>query len=208
MKTNTEGKTNSNTLNRIVARALIVAGFLFGATIGFAQAMQETADSFSSIYLTATPVQAQPISMDFEDVSAISSLSDAQMATFVNALNATPLISCDALPRNGLIGNFFSLQHPDWPPLPMNSSQSPVWQMNGFYLMSDANYDYDADSAISLAAGPQMRMGAMGADDISPPGAGEGGDDATNTPADSPQPMMDYGPNLWIAQAHITNSLL
>src|ERR1017187_8009732 len=160
MKTNTGEETHSNTLNRIVARALIVAGFLFGATIGFAQAMQETADSFPSINLTATPVQAEPIYMSVTDMPALLSLSDAQMTTFVNALNAPPVIPCAALPRNGMLGNFFSLQHPDWPPLPYNSSQSPVWQMNGFYLMNDVTYDYDADSAISLAAGPQMRMGA------------------------------------------------
>ena len=83
-------------LNCVLPHVLVVAGFLFGAIIGFAQTIQETADSFSSINLTATPVQAEPISMDFEDVSAIRSLSDAQMTIFVNALNVTPLIPCDA----------------------------------------------------------------------------------------------------------------
>jgi len=156
---------------------LTLASLLAITGTGFSQASAPIQDSFAGITLTATPVHAEPMLMNFEDVSALRKLSDVQLAAFINVLDATPQLPCAALPRNGMLGNYFSLQHPEWPPLPMNSSQSSVWQMDGFYLMNDVNFDYDAASAVSLAAGPRMRMGAMLDDDggLNPPGAG--GDD-------------------------------
>src|SRR5665213_462704 len=173
---------------------LTLASLLAITGTGFSQASAPIQDSFAGITLTATPVHAEPMLMNFEDVSALRKLSDVQLTALVDALDATPQLPCAALPRNGMLGNFFSLQHPDWPPLPMNSSQSSVWQMDGFYLMNDVNFDYDAASAVALAAGPWTRMGAMSADGIAPPDAGGG----TNsyTPNDSPYDFYTFNTNL------------
>jgi len=194
-------KTIKQTLNGLTLALLLAI-----TETGFSQTSAPIQDSFAGITLTATPVQAEPILMNFEDVSVLRKLSDVQLAAFINVLDATPQLPCAALPRNGMLGNFFSLQHPDWPPLPMNSSQSSVWQMDGFYLMNDVNFDYDAASAVALAAGPWTRMGAMSADGIAPPDAGGG----TNsyTPNDSPYTPPDYGTNLWIAQTAIASGNL
>ena len=149
---------------KAILNGLALASLLAITKTGFSQTAVSVQNSFSGINLTAAPVQAVPIAVSVEELPSLRKLTDAQLGVFLDALDVTPQIPCTSLPRNGQLGNFFSLQHPEWPPLPINTSQSPVWQMNDFYLMNDLTYDYDAADAISLAAGPQRRM-STAADD-------------------------------------------
>src|ERR1035437_8233091 len=189
-----------------ILTGLTLASLLAAAGTGFAQNVVVGQDSFSGINLTATQVQGGVMAMNATDMLSVRLLSDEQLTDFVDALDATPTILFKNLPRNQRVGTFYSLQHPNWPPLPANTSQSPVWQMKNFYLLNDVGYDYTAFSAVSLAAGPQRRMGAMSANGMSPLDFGDGG--GIYTPDGSGYTAPDYGTNLWIAQTHITNSLL
>jgi len=183
---------------------LVLAGMLATAGTGLAAAVQ---DAFTGITLEpAAPVRGEPISMNATDVSSLRKLSDVQLETFLNALDATPQLSFDALPRKGMCGTFYSLQHPNWPPLPGNVIQVPVWQMSDFYLLNDVDYDYEAASAVSLAAGPRMRPMSMSLS--GPPGFGDGGGTNSYAPDGLTYNVPDYGTNLWIAQMNLTNGYL
>ncbi len=117
----------------------------------------------------ATPIQAGTISLSATNVRTLASLSDVHLGEFLNVLAATPTIAAEDLPRGGMAGNFYSLAHPDWPPLPGDIWQVPVWNLSsdsvsGFYLLDDLDYPE------SSAAGGGVR--AM--DSSSPLGLGGG----------------------------------
>jgi len=97
-------------------------------------------------------VQYEPISMNSTDMWSLLELNDAQLEAFLGGLSVTPQLPTNALPRNGAVGTFFSLQHPNWPPMPGDVNGQPVWQMNGFYLLNDLNFDYAAAAAAYEAA--------------------------------------------------------
>ena len=160
-----------------ILTGLTLAAMLTTAGTGSAQPAATLQDAFAGINLTASPGS---ISLNVEDVAAIKSLSDEQLGAFATALTATPTIPASALPRGGMGIACWSLQNPSMPPLPGNTIGVDVWVLSdGSLLLNDVNFDYDSLSAVSPVAGPQMRMGAMGADDISPPGAGND-DGSTN----------------------------
>jgi hypothetical protein len=121
------------------------------------------------------------------------------LTNFVDALEATPTVPFDTLPRNGIGGTYFSLAHPDWPPLPADTAQVPVWQMSDFYMLNDLGFDYDAAAQAVLS--PHLRFSM----DVPVPGGGGGGG-GTNTPDGSGYILPDYGTNLWIAQWAMTNN--
>src|SRR5665213_4279049 len=76
---------------------------------------------------------------------SLRQMSDVQLNSFLDALDATPQLSADAIPK---FGNFFSLAHPEWPPLPQNLGLS-VWQMGGSdsFLLNDVNYNYSGQTS-------------------------------------------------------------
>ncbi len=191
-----------------ILNGLALASLLAITQTGFSQTAVSVQNSFSGINLTAAPVQAVPIAVSVEELPSLRKLTDAQLGVFLDALDVTPQIPCASLPRNGQLGNFFSLQHPEWPPIPIDTSHSPVWQMNDFYLMNDLTYDYDAADAISLATGPQRRMSTAADDGLSPPFLGGGGGGGNYSPDDSPQTIIDYSTNLWIAQVSLASGYL
>jgi hypothetical protein len=48
------------------------------------------------------------------------------------------------------IGTFYSLKHPEWPPLPGNSRGLPVLEINGFYYLDDREVDYQATTLSAM----------------------------------------------------------
>jgi hypothetical protein len=101
------------------------------------------------------------ISLSVTNFRTWGSLSDAQLEELLNVLAATPTMAAEALPREGMVGNFYSLAHPDWPPLPGDIRQIPVWNLSsdsgsGFYLLDDLDYPE------SSAVGGMMAMDAPG----------------------------------------------
>lgn len=160
---------------------LVLAWMLATAGTGFAQNIAPLQTLFSGIPSgAALPVQAGPISMNAADMASLQRLSDVQLNTFLNALGATPQLSFDALPRNGMGGTFYSLQHPEWPPLPGDCHGSPVWQMNDFYLLNDLNFDYQAL--------PQSRSLMRAMDGVFPPN----GDGPDGPGLDNPPDISNY----------------
>jgi hypothetical protein len=117
----------------------------------------------------------------------LDKLSDAQLATFMDQLDATPQLSPGTIPK---FGNFYSLAHPEWPPLPSNPGDS-AWKIAGSsdsYILNDVG--------ITSAAAPMRTTSALSTSTSSassgvslPPGVNFGGGGAS--PADSPQPPPD-----------------
>ncbi len=74
-------------------------------------------------------------------------LSEAQLTGFINELGNTPQLLADAVPKTG---NFYSLAHPEWPPLPSNLG-FPVWKISDDqYLLDDAGVTAAGVTAKSL----------------------------------------------------------
>jgi len=100
----------------------------------------------------------------------LQQMSDGQLSAFVDQLQSTPQLAPSTAPK---VGNFYSLAHPEWPPLPSNPGV-PVWQIStDSFLLDDAGVSSDG-----------MRMMTLN----SPPGFG-GGVEAG--PADSPYSPPD-----------------
>jgi hypothetical protein len=79
--------------------------------------------------------------------------------------NAAPLSPEDIPP----IGNFYSAQNPDLPPLPGNFAGLPAWDMgNGNYLVDDIDYSPDGGRIHAMLSGPPGLPGGGG-------GGGSGG---------------------------------
>ena len=111
---------------------------------------------------------------------ALQQMSDAQLTTFLNQLDATPQLSADAVSK---FGNFYSLAHPNWPPLPSNPGV-PVWQMSDSadsYLLDDVNYSYSG----------QTSMRAMNAMSLNSLSGGPGDFSPADSPSDSPSAPPD-----------------
>ena len=111
-------------------------------------------DPFAGITLPqpGTPGLFEPIELNPGDLQELRHLNNTQLAAFLGSLSVTPLLPFNNQLRHGMVGTFYSLQHPDWPPLPANFASSAIWQMNGFYLMNDLTFDYVAASAAAEAA--------------------------------------------------------
>lgn len=174
------------------------------AITGCGLGQAQTLDSFSSINLSVVANSSGGLALSCTNISSISSWSDDQLTTLVNVLDATPIISASDLPRGGVGIACWSLQNPNWPPLPGNTIGVDAWLMSdGNLLLDDLNFDYDAVSA------SPMRMSMMSAGGISLPGGGDGGD-GTNyySPAGSPMTIIDYSTNLWIAQTAVASGNL
>ena len=111
-------------------------------------------DPFAGITLPTpgTPGLFEPIELNPGDLQELRHLNNTQLAAFLGSLSVTPLLPFNNLPFHGRAGTFYSLQHPEWPPLPADFASSSTWQMNGFYLMNDLTYDYVAAAAAAEAA--------------------------------------------------------
>ena len=121
-----------------------------------------TPEAFASINVElAAAVQAEPLSLNVADVTKFRWLSDAQLAALLKLLAATPTIAVEDLPGKGRGGTYYSLQHPEWPPLPGDTSFSPAWiigstgAIDKTYLLSDLDFSYE-DAAKKSASGGQM----------------------------------------------------
>jgi len=177
----------------------IIAGMMALAMVvnGAGLAQNTSEDSFTGITLTpARPVQAEPISMTMGDLHSLPSLTDAQLNVLADALDATPMQPYD----EAVDGNFCSLQHPDWPPLPGNMQKLPVWPMQGFYLLNDLTFDYEALKKPKPVKGGKQML-AMSAN-LSVPGGGSGGGSM------SPNIMSTFAVDtnqLWLEITNVSN---
>jgi hypothetical protein len=137
---------------------------------------------------TATSTATVTVPLSHTDLAAIQHYSDAQLTQLLGVLAATPLTWPDDLPNKGGGGTYWSLAHPDWPPLPVTFG-APVWVLGSSSVLSST-----ADSASCSASGSVFYL----LDDIDyPPMPGYFGGD-TNS--------YDFGDGVQ-AQAFTTNDL-
>ena len=134
-----------------VSAGLLVLSWVFKSSAAAPEA-------FASINVElAAAVQAEPLSLNVADVTKFRWLSDAQLAALIKVLAATPTIAVDDLPNKGAGGTYYSLQHPEWPPLPGDTSFSPAWiigstgAIDKTYLLSDLDFVYGATAKSKTA---------------------------------------------------------
>ncbi|MGH7951890.1 MAG: Ig-like domain-containing protein [Limisphaerales bacterium] len=82
----------------------------------------------------------------------VASASADDLAVMLQAIEQTPPLPASAAPP---VGNFYSVQHPEWPPLPGNLFGLPVWNLgDGTWLLDDGSFDYSAQSSSLQMASP------------------------------------------------------
>ncbi len=150
---------------------------------------------------TTMPVQSGPISLGVTNITTLESLTDAQLEQLTKVLAATPTILPGVLPGGGMGGTFYSLQNPEWPPLPGDIRQLPVWDFgNYFYLLDDLDVNYAAPLKSSLVAG----AGGVQATDVpGPPGGGGGGTNNIQPQGNFQIPTTN---DLWLEVTGVSNA--
>ncbi len=173
-----------------------MCGLALAASLYFAHA-QTITDT------TGQPVMADPN----EDVSNLSDLEVELKALEL----ATPLAASNVPSA----GNFYSAQHApgsaeEWPPLPANMFNLPVWPLDtNIFIIDDLNFNYGGDSAKVLkGSSGTVSETLVRADDEGPPTPPGGGGGDTNLPPTPHIIPQDYGTNLWIAQWGIVSNSL
>jgi hypothetical protein len=150
--------------------------------------------------VTTLPVQTAPISVNPTGLTTLESLTDAQLALLIRELAATPTILPGNLPGAGRAGAFYSLQNPEWPPLPADVRQLPVWDFgNYFFLLDDLDVDYAPPRRPVAGTGGGMRAMAG----IDPPGGGGGGGGTNIQPQGFPAPTTN---DLWLSVSSVSNA--
>jgi hypothetical protein len=147
---------------------------------------------------TATLITASIVPHSPESLRSVESYSDAQLTQLINDLSATPLIWPTNSPNGNMPGTYWSLAHPDWPPLP-GTFGTPFWNLTPSYSASPMSYSaMSADSTES--AGSFFLL-----DDVDyPPSPGDGG---TNIYTPSFQPMdLPTTNDLWLEITGTTNT--
>lgn len=111
-----------------------------------------------------TAIHVGPLSLKVTDLPTLKTLSDAELETFLNALDATPTIPAEALPRSATL---WSLANPTWPPFPGNVNHLSAWTIDegNAYLLNDVGFDYQAQARPKMTM-RMMSMGVPGFDDI------------------------------------------
>jgi hypothetical protein len=119
--------------------AFLGAAGIIGATFIHAQ---EPATTITSSIVPHSP----------ENLQSVESYSDAQLHQLVTDLSATPLIWPTNLPDSGgMGGTYWSLAHPNWPPLP-GTFGTPFWNLTPSHSaspMSDSVVSSDSAASAS-----------------------------------------------------------
>jgi len=86
----------------------------------------------------------------------VSALSDFETELMV--LETTTPMPASQLPED--THGFYSAQNPDWPPLPGDVLELPIWPLgDGLYVLDDTNVDYVALAQSQPAAFSRMAGG-------------------------------------------------
>jgi hypothetical protein len=111
-------------------RNLPIALFILGGFIALISLLHAQS-AIRGGTITAAPIEAQSVE------------AESDLDVMLQAVEMTTPQPADTAPE---AGNFYTTQHgDDWPPLPANIANLPVWNLgNGFYLLDDRGYDWDA----------------------------------------------------------------
>ena len=189
-------------VNLKVVGSLALAGLMIGNIIGWGQQTASSSDPLSSVNITLPSGEVQALALTAADMPALKQLTDAQLSALINALDATPTIPYTALPRNGMAGTYFSLEHPDYPPLPGDINQADVWPMDGFYILNDVSVHSAEKRGRERAVRSTAGITAM----ISgPPSPGGGGTNTVNYATSTN--TFDHT-KLWLEITNISSGVL
>ena len=143
--------------------------------------------------------QDEANSITATNIQSILSFSDMELAKMMEVLAAQPTVALEDQPREGRVGTFFSLQHPEWPPLPGNLPSLPAWDLgDDNFLIDDLDWDYagpkslDGGGGMALLSGPEP-----------PGGGGEGGGEDEGP---GYEPIVYTTNDLWLEMTSWTNS--
>ncbi len=169
-------------MKKFRSKSLVVAALL--AATGVVGVMlvraQEATTSTTSI-VPQSPVQLQ----------SIESYSDAQLKQMLNDLAQTPLIWPANLPNGGDGGTYWSLAHPNWPPLP-STFGAPVWNLSPYSSSTMSAGAMSTSSTISDSSFLVM-------DDVDyPPSPGTNSNGGTNVYSFQPMGLTINTNGLWI----------
>jgi len=119
---------------------MVSAGIAFVLAINF------------SLHAQTTPLSIQ----------SLRSASAGDWEAMLQTLAATTPLPTESVPPSG---TFYSAQNPNWPPLPCNIHNVPVWNLgNDCYLLDDVDVDYSAPLKQTQSG---MRMMGMESSDTS-----------------------------------------
>ncbi len=99
--------------------------FIIGCGLGRAQ---ETADPFSRLGVSALSDNGV-LALSGTNIYSLRFLTDNELSVLAGALGEVPTIPVTALPRNGMIGAYWSLQQPSMPPLPGEAIGANAWPL-------------------------------------------------------------------------------
>lgn len=92
----------------------------------------------------------------------LQAVSADDLNVMLEAIEQTTPLTATNAPQ---FGNFYSAQNPDWPPLPANMNGLAVWPLgNGFYLLSDQDFDYQAAEQENVALHEMAKAMGLGMD--------------------------------------------
>ncbi|MGA2280998.1 MAG: hypothetical protein ABSG80_11930 [Verrucomicrobiota bacterium] len=150
---------------------------------------------------TSTTTAALPVS--HTELAAIEHYSDVQLTLLLAELAATPLTWPEDLPNKGMGGTYWSLAHPDWPPLPATFG-TPVWVLGSSAVSSSAMSLTTEAATVSSDSG----FGFYLMDDIDyPPVPGYGGGDTNSYDFSSGYQAQVFTTNdLWLEITGTTNT--
>jgi len=134
-----------------------------------------------------------------ENLRSLESYSDTQLNQLVNALAATPLIWPTNLPDRFMGGGYWSLAHPNWPPLP-TPGNTPFWNLTPASLSSRSLSALSSD-----AAAPDSTFYLLDDVDFPPMPEGGGGTNVYTPPVFQPRALPTTN-DLWLQVVSTTNT--
>src|ERR1035437_3138373 len=121
-------------------------------------------------------------------------MSSEDMSVLLTLLEAIPPVPATELLKGGMVGTFFSIQNPSWPPLPGNVNKLSVWPLQkDSYLLDDRSFIYGAAKEGKAGPAGMMQMSGLG-----PPGFDEIGTNSAGGGGGAPSSLQIFINGLWL----------
>ncbi len=191
---------------------MIVTGLLFAAV---ENGQAQLKDPSGGVYLPAmkTNGPAPSLAHAFDGLTvngeALKVNSVADLQTALTLLQSDPSVPMASVPKNELGGvsgiGFWSLQNPEWPPLPGDIYGVNVWPVgDGRFVLADSQYNYNSASKVK----PKTALTS----DLAPPDPGGGAGDTNTYDLGSFDSALSFSTNdLWlqiVGQNNLISSLV
>jgi hypothetical protein len=200
----------SNAMKQRMQRlaSMIITGLLFAAAEnGQAQLKEPPGGFYLPVMDTNKPVPGLAHAFDGLTVNGapltVDTVVDLQEA--LQLLQSNPPMPLTSVPRKDMGGasgiGFWSLQNPDWPPLPGDIYGVNVWPVgDGRFVLADSQYNYNSTSKVK----PKTALTS----DLAPPDPGGGAGDTNTYDLGSFDSAVSFSTNdLWLQIVGQNNSV-